>query len=468
MSQPNAVLSNRFERPPGFPQIDKWLLQRTFQVIGPAPIRLTLADSDGIAPPGIAPVATVRIRDRWTLAELAMDPEMGFGDAYSAGRIEVDGDLVRALEGVYRSMPRTETSGFCAAARSKWMTWWQSNTLTGSRKNVHGHYDLGNDFYQLWLDPQLVYTCAYFPSPSATLEVAQEAKMELVCRKLRLEPGETVVEAGCGWGALALYMARKYGVRVKAFNISREQVGWARGRAAAEGLDGLVEFFEDDYRNISGRFDVFVSVGMLEHVGQAHLAELGEIIHRSVGDSGRGLLHFIGRSYRGDFSRWIRKRIFPGAYAPTVREAAGILEPWRYDILDVENLRLHYAKTLEHWLERFENAEPQVTAMYDRWFQRAWRLYLAGSIAAFRTGTLQLFQISFAGFQCRPLHWTRAPLYTLGGMSRGASLDRAASAAEARTGPARPPELPGTPQPSAEPGSVVRASSSKEAGHAVL
>jgi len=288
----------------------------------------------------------------------------------------------------------------------------QANSLHGSRKNIHSHYDLGNDFYRLWLDAQLVYTCAYFPSPSATLEAAQEAKLDYVCRKLQLQPGERVVEAGCGWGALALHMARHYGVSVKAYNISHEQILYARQRAAEAGLSDKVEFVEDDWRNISGNFDAFVSVGMLEHVGVDNFAHLGEVIRRCIGDSGRGLLHFIGKSHKGVFSRWIRKRIFPGAYAPTLGEAMNILQPHNYAVLDVENLRPHYARTLEHWLERFDKSGQQVSEMYDPWFERAWRLYLAGSIAAFRAGTLQLFQISFAGPTRRPISWTRAPLYT--------------------------------------------------------
>jgi cyclopropane-fatty-acyl-phospholipid synthase len=292
------------------------------------------------------------------------------------------------------------------------MDWRQANSLYGSQNNIHSHYDLGNDFYKLWLDPQLVYTCAYFPSPTATLEEAQEAKLDYICRKLQLRAGERVVEAGCGWGALALHMARNYGVSVKAFNISHEQILYARRRAVDEGLNDKVEFVEDDCRNISGKYDVFASVGMLEHVNVTDYARLGEVIHRSVGDSGRGLLHFIGRSHHGVFSRWIRKRIFPGAYAPTLGEATNVFEPHGYAVTDVENLRPHYARTLEHWLERFEESSQQISEMYDPWFQRAWRLYLAGSIAAFRTGTLQLFQISFAGSESRPSSWTRAPLYT--------------------------------------------------------
>ncbi|HEX5228792.1 MAG TPA: cyclopropane-fatty-acyl-phospholipid synthase family protein, partial [Bryobacteraceae bacterium] len=273
------------------------------------------------------------------------------------------------------------------------------------------HYDLGNDFYKLWLDERLLYTCAYFPTPSSTLEQAQVAKMDHVCRKLRLQPGETVVEAGCGWGGLGLHMAREYGVRVKAYNISREQIAYARERARAEGMSDRVEYIQDDYRNIAGKFDVFVSVGMLEHVGLAHYRELSEIVHRTVGDTGRGLLHFIGRNSPAVFSRWIRKRIFPGAYAPSLRESLMVLEPKEFSVMDVENLRLHYAKTLEHWLERFEKSWHQVTQMYDVRFARAWRLYLAGSIAAFRTGNLQLFQILFAGSKRDPIFWTRDPLY---------------------------------------------------------
>ncbi len=156
---------------------------------------------------------------------------------------------------------------------------------------------------------------------------------------------------------------------------------------------------------------MFVSVGMLEHVGQDHYPELSEIIHRSIGDNGRGLLHFIGRNYPAVFSRWIRKQIFPGAHTPSLRAALKILEPRNYSILDVENLRMHYAKTLEHWLERFENSRQQVAAMYDSRFVRAWRLYLAGSLAAFRAGDLQLFQILFTGSAREPIFWTRDPLY---------------------------------------------------------
>jgi cyclopropane-fatty-acyl-phospholipid synthase len=236
--------------------------------------------------------------------------------------------------------------------------------------------------------------------------------MDLVCRKLWLRPDETVVEAGCGWGALALHMARHYGVRVKAFNISHEQIMFARERAQKEGLASRVEFIEDDCRNISGQFDAFASVGMLEHLGPGNYAEFGRVIRRTIGDSGRGLLHFIGRVSPRPFNVWIRKRIFPGAYAPSLLEAMSVLEPQNYSALHVENLRAHYVKTLEHWLTRFEQSYQQVVDRFGTEFARMWRLYLAGSIAAFSTGSLQLFQIVFAGTKCATQPWTWQHLYS--------------------------------------------------------
>jgi cyclopropane-fatty-acyl-phospholipid synthase len=217
-----------------------------------------------------------------------------------------------------------------------------------------------------------------------------------------------VIEAGCGWGSLALFMARRYGVSVRAFNISSEQIAYARNRAKAEGLADRVEFVEDDYRHVRGDYDVFVSVGMLEHVGTPDYPTLGRVIDHSLTDRGRGLLHFIGRNHPAPLNAWIRKRIFPGAYAPTLREVfEGVLEPRDFSVLDVENLRLHYATTLEHWRRRFNDAARHVETMFDDRFVRAWGLYLAGSQASFTTGWLQLFQVLFARGTNNVLPWTR-------------------------------------------------------------
>ena len=393
-------------------RIDKWLLQKIYRAAGRPAVRLKLRNGPEVSPADALPVASLVIPDRKTLFRLLLDPEAEFGDAYSKGRITLDGDLVSALEIFYRSMPQGEQVSWYVKLASKFVELVQRNSLHGSRRNIHQHYDLNTDFFRLWLDPQLVYTCAYFPSPDATLEQAQLAKLDYVCRKIQLQPGERVVEAGCGWGALALHMAKNYGVTVRAFNISREQILIARRRAKELGLSHQVEFIEDDYRNISGECDAFISLGMLEHVGREHYRNLGSIIDRSLAKTGRGLLHFIGRNHPRPFSTWTRKRIFQGAYAPALSEAMQVLEPWDLSVLDVENLRPHYAKTLEHWLARFEKSSRQISEMFGPDFVRAWRLYLAGAVAGFHVGTLQLFQLVFARTACRQIPWTRAHLYT--------------------------------------------------------
>ena len=395
-----------------FSRIDEWILQKIYRAVGEPSVRLGFRNSAEVSPKDALPVAKIVVEDRKTLLRLLLDPEAEFGDAYSKGRIRLEGDLVSALEILYRSMSEAGQQSWYVKLVSKCMEYVQRNSLRGSRRNIQRHYDLNTDFYRLWLDPQLVYTCAYYPSPGATLEQAQVAKLDYVCRKVQLQPGERVVDAGCGWGALALHMARNYGVTVRAFNISHEQVSVARRRAKELALSHRVEFIEDDYRNISGECDAFVSVGMLEHVGREHYRDLGSIIHRSLAKTGRGLLHFIGRNHPQPFSTWTRKRIFHGAYAPALGEVMQVFEPWDLSVLDVENLRLHYAKTLEHWLARFEMSEQQISEMFSPEFMRAWRLYLAGAVAGFHVGTLQLFQIVFARTACQRIPWTRAHLYT--------------------------------------------------------
>ncbi len=243
------------------------------------------------------------------------------------------------------------------------------------------------------------------------LEAAQVAKMDYICRKLNLKKGERVLDIGCGWGALALHMAKYYGASVCGFSISHEQVQWARERGRQLGLTEQVEFVEDDYRNICGQFDAVVSVGMLEHVGPEHYQDMGRILSTSLAPGGRGLLQSVGRNRAQAFSNWTRMRIFPGAYAPSLQQIMSIFEPWNCSILDVENLRHHYARTSQLWLERFENSTKEVCAMFDEEFVRTWRLYLAGTVAGFRVGTLQLFQVVFSQDSSAQLPGTRARLY---------------------------------------------------------
>ncbi|TDJ19076.1 MAG: class I SAM-dependent methyltransferase [Gammaproteobacteria bacterium] len=395
---------------------DRLLVNRLAKAVGFPPVAFALWDGvDAYAPDDEATiVGRLTFRDRAALISSIASPELGFGDAYSAGRIDIGGDLAQVLFTIYRSMAH---AGPGARKRSLFgrLPKPQVNTRAGSRKHIHHHYDLGNEFYRLWLDEKMVYTCAYYRDREASLEEAQMAKMHHVCRKVRLKAGMRVVEAGCGWGSLALHMAEHYGVRVKAFNISHQQIAYAREQAKARGLARCVEFIEDDYRNVSGEFDAFVSVGMLEHVGKENYKNLGDVIYRSLKRGGLGIIHSVGRSRTAPPNAWLEQRIFPGSYPPSLRDMQDIFEAHEFSILDIENLRLHYAETLMEWLRRFDDHADEIVRMYDESFVRAWRLYLGGCAAAFLASTIQLFQVVFAHSDDNRIPMTRAPVYGIDG-----------------------------------------------------
>lgn len=392
--------------------IERSLARRMIRAIGCPPIRFVLWNGEEITASDAMPVARVVFHDRATFWKVLLDPDLKFGDAYSDGRLNVDGDLVTFLETVHRARSAASTpAAMIPSMLLSVLHRARDNDFSSVKKSIHHHYDIGDDFYKLWLDDEMVYSGAYFASPAMTLEDAQRAKLHYVCHKLWLRPGETVVEVGGGWGAMALLMARDYGVTVKSFNISKSQLLYARRRARVEGLESRVEFIEDDYRNITGQFDALVSLGMLEHVGARHYHEFGRMMDRCLKSTGRGLIQSIGQNHAESICPWVERRIFPGAYPPTVREMTDLFEPSDFSVLDVENLRLHYAKTLSHWLKRFEASADAVAAMFDERFVRMWRLYLAGSCAAFASGTLQLYQVVFARPGVNDTPWTRAPLH---------------------------------------------------------
>jgi cyclopropane-fatty-acyl-phospholipid synthase len=374
--------------------------------------RFTVALWDGfsITPAQGKALATATIHNQAALMQLVRYGEIGFGDAFSSGGITVEGDLVGFLVEAFRGV--AEVRGPVKLVKRLQQRKPRANTPDGSREHIHHHYDIGNDFYRLWLDAEMQYTCAYFPRKEMSLEAAQQAKMGHICRKLQLRPGDRVAEAGCGWGGLARHMALHYGAKVSSWNVSAEQVRYASDRARTEGYADQVTYVLDDYRNISGEFDAFVSVGMLEHVGQENYSTLGEVVDRCLATDGRALVHAIGRNRPRLMNAWIEKRIFPGAYPPSLREMMDILEPYRFSVLDVENLRLHYARTLQEWLARYDGAYDEVLNQFDDEFGRAWRLYLAGSQAAFLIGALQLFQVLFTRERNNALPWSRQHLYT--------------------------------------------------------
>ena len=398
---------------PGGPNRPLWMLERSlieraFERAGNPRVVVVMWDGTLIGDPQTA-VGQIIIQQPGVLRRLFWNPDLAFGECYSEGGLLIHGDLQAVLLEVNRGLSRVRTRRPVRRTIKRLTS--RSHSLTNSQSNVHHHYDLGNDFYKLWLDERLVYTCAYYPQSDTTLADAQIAKLDYICRKLRLQPGERVVEAGCGWGALALHMARHYGVSVHAYNLSAEQIRHARQWAQAEGLEGLVQFIQDDYRHATGQFDAFVSVGMLEHVGPENYRALGELMSRVLTPRGRGLIHSIGRNSNRPLDPWTDKYIFPGAHPPCLREMMDLFEDSGFSVLDMENLRLHYARTCADWLANFERVADRVAQMFDERFVRMWRLYLAASSATFESGDLQLFQVVFARDDNNSLPVTRADWY---------------------------------------------------------
>jgi cyclopropane-fatty-acyl-phospholipid synthase len=336
---------------------------------------------------------------------------LGFGEAYMRGEIEVEGDWDRLFALALGSdLERARPRGAAALA---WLLgrWRRRASRRGARRNAACHYDLGNDFFRLWLDEGMSYSCAYFRTPGLTIDEAQEAKLELICRKLRLRPGQTLLDVGCGWGALVIHAARAHGVRAVGCTLSTEQAELARQRVHDAGLDERVEVRLQDYRDVSGSFDRWVSVGMAEHVGKAFFSPFATSIARLLRPGGVGLLHLIGKDRVSPGDPWTLTYIFPGSYIPALPEVTGHLGRHGLVVADVENLRLHYARTLECWRQRFEARAAEVEAMLGRRFVRMWRLFLTSSAAGFRYGDTRLYQIVFSNGPSNELPETREDLY---------------------------------------------------------
>jgi len=389
------------------PVFDRRLIRWIMNRVGNPRISVRLWNGDEFPITDERPVACMEFRGRRAVLELLRSPSVGFGECYSQGSIEIHGDFLAFVNEITAAITHKNDSGYYGPKIRSLLHALHRNSPGRSRQNVHRHYDLGNDFYKLWLDERLVYTCAYYDTLSATLAEAQAAKLDHVCRKLRLRPGQKVIEAGCGWGALAVHMAEHYGVDVIAYNTSKEQLAFARDRASAKNLDHRVTFVEKDYRQIEERCDAFVSVGMLEHVGRSNFRTLGALIKRCLKPRGLGLIHSIGRSFPDRTDPWIVKRIFPGGHIPSLSEMMSVFEPYKFSIIDIENLRPHYARTCATWLQNFEAVADQVRDMYSEEFVRMWRLYLAGSSAGFQSGTLQLYQVLFTPRDNNEVPWTR-------------------------------------------------------------
>ncbi|WP_300295334.1 cyclopropane-fatty-acyl-phospholipid synthase family protein [Ferrovibrio sp.] len=332
-----------------------------------------------------------------TAWRLALNPKLALGEAYMDGDLTIEqGSIFDFLTTVVQDMGPHGALPFQGIQRlfeRGLRLWYQFNPEAAASRRVRHHYDLDGRLYDLFLDTDKQYSCAYFPTPDATLEQAQLAKKRHIAAKLKLQPGMKVLEIGCGWGGLALYLAETCGVEVTGITLSHEQHAIATRRAQERGLSDRVKFQICDYRNMAGQYDRIVSVGMFEHVGVPHYRAYFAGIHRLLKDDGVALLHSIGRSEGpGTTPAFIRKYIFPGGYIPALSEVIPVVEQSQLWVTDIEILRLHYAETLKHWRERFLAQWDKARALYDERFCRMWEFYLAASEVTFRHWGHMVFQ----------------------------------------------------------------------------
>ena len=371
------------------------MLQSRLKRIG-LPVSMTLWNGNTIRA-GTEEHLRLTVKSPQALMSLANPSLGGIARAYVEGQIDIEGDIretMRIAEGLVSGDSTTYTN------RSKVWKWWR-HTRPADRKNIQHHYDVGNDFYGLWLDRNRVYSCAYFKTPGDTLDAAQEQKLDHICRKLELKPGERLLDVGCGWGGLILWAVRHYGVKALGITLSGEQHAYATQRIRESGLEGRCEVHLMDYRDVveDEPFDKIASVGMFEHVGKRNLKAYFGKIYRLLKPGGMVMNHGITTNSLQDaelgsgIGDFVNEYVFPGgelvhiSRVLTEMSAQG-LEPW-----DAECLRPHYAKTLWEWVSRLEARQEDARRIVGEKMYRIWRIYMAGSAHAFDRGWISIFQI---------------------------------------------------------------------------
>ncbi len=370
----------------------KQVVQRgTLEVETATGARFIVGDGTG------SPLA-IRFADSGAARQLVLNPALAFGELFMQGRLVVTRGSIYDLLSLASWNLKLEEPHWVAKARTKLRTAFrglqQRNSARRAKRNVAHHYDLDGRLYDLFLDPDRQYSCAYFEQPGQSLTEAQLAKKRHIAAKLLVEPGQQVLDIGCGWGGLALYLAEHCGADVTGVTLSEEQLGIASGRAQERGLTSQTEFRLQDYRAVSETFDRIVSVGMFEHVGVGYYGAFFDKAAELLADDGVMLLHSIGRmDSPGACNPWIAKYIFPGGYIPALSEVLPAIERAGLCVTDIEILRLHYAETLRAWRERFHARREEAKALYDERFCRMWEFYLAACECAFRHCGLMVFQI---------------------------------------------------------------------------
>jgi len=373
-------------------------LAQTIRANGGQPLDLVLPDGSRLNF-GLPPRAVIAIRDPDVLPELAQPTLGSLGEAFVDGRIDIDGDIMTILASAARlaAASGSPVTARIAAAMA-------NHTPKQDLADIKYHYDVGNDFYRLWLDERMVYSCAYFQTGEETIDAAQLAKLDHICRKLRLQPSERLLDIGCGWGGLIMHAAQNYGVRAVGITLSENQLELANQRIAAAGLDDRVEALLLDYRDAparfgEGSFDKVASIGMFEHVGHKNLPVYLDAVRRLVRDRGLFLNHSITspdadhRTVGSGVSQFMDKYVFPSTEMPHLHLIVREMAAQNFEVYDVESLRPHYARTLAHWSRRLEaQLDPARNLVGDRTL-RIWRVYLAGSSHGFAEGWLNVYQV---------------------------------------------------------------------------
>ena len=353
----------------------------------------------GAPDPELRPVA-VRLTDRMTPLRIARDPALGTAEAWMDDRLRFEQgeiiDLVLLIRRNRRWEDRSGPSGFMRRGGKLRHRLEMLNWKPRSLRNVAHHYDIGNDVYRLFLDPDMQYSCGYFTDPSNSIEQAQHDKKAHIASKLNLEPGQRVLDIGCGWGGLALYLNRVADVEVLGVTLSKEQIALARQRAEAAGVADRVKFEQIDYRDVTGKFDRIVSIGMFEHLGPPFFQTFFHKIRELLADDGVALVHTMGRMGKpGTTDRFMLKYIFPGGYLPALSEIVSASERERLIMADCEALRLHYVYTLCAWYERLKARRDEIVALMDERFWRLWTFYIAASSTMFSDGGMTVYQLQY-------------------------------------------------------------------------
>lgn len=374
-------------------------------------LRVTFADNTAAeygTPTDGFPDIAIRLADSRVPRDIVFDPRLGAAETFMDGRLVLEQGGIMDLADLLRANAPWDKGGdfgrpgvMKRIANSAAFAMEQVNSRVGSRRNVAHHYDIGNELYRLMLDEEhMQYSCAYWPDPGMTLGQAQSAKLAHIAAKLAIRPGNSVLDIGCGWGGMAIYLARNFDVKVTGITLSEEQVALARERVAAAGVADRVTIELVDYRDFAGagrQFDRIVSIGMFEHVGRPQFETFFEACARMLADDGVMLLHTIGRmGTPGTTDAFTRKYIFPGGYIPALSETLAASEKFRLIATDIETLRLHYAYTLRAWYQRCLDHHEAIVALHDERFFRMWTFYLAGATAAFEHGGMCNYQIQYA------------------------------------------------------------------------